>query len=109
MTPSGIEPATFRFVAQHFNHCATVVPTTRCSVFFIYFKKKVYVLLRLNQALGFLNFEPVITSVNRKIGTCSLIGILAKPPSGPMIHQQPYKRSEQFMPSLQEGKFICFS
>jgi hypothetical protein len=23
MTPSGIEPATFRFVAQHFNHCVT--------------------------------------------------------------------------------------
>jgi len=27
MTPAGIEPATFRFVAQHFNHCATAVPT----------------------------------------------------------------------------------
>ena len=24
--PSGIEPATFRFVAQHLNHCATAVP-----------------------------------------------------------------------------------
>ena len=26
MTPSGIEPATFRFVAQHLNHSATAVP-----------------------------------------------------------------------------------
>jgi len=26
MTPSVIEPATFRFVAQRLNHCATVVP-----------------------------------------------------------------------------------
>ena len=26
MTPSVIEPATFRFVAQHLNHCATAVP-----------------------------------------------------------------------------------
>jgi len=27
MIPSGIEPVTFRFVAQRLNHCATVVPT----------------------------------------------------------------------------------
>jgi len=26
MTPPGIEPATFRFVAQH--HCGTAVPTS---------------------------------------------------------------------------------
>ena len=26
MTPSEIEPATFRFVGQHLNHCATAVP-----------------------------------------------------------------------------------
>jgi len=26
MTPAGIEPPTFRFVAQHLNHCATAVP-----------------------------------------------------------------------------------
>jgi hypothetical protein len=26
MTPSAIEPATFRFVAQYLNHCATAVP-----------------------------------------------------------------------------------
>ena len=26
VTPPGIEPATFRFVAQNLNHCATAVP-----------------------------------------------------------------------------------
>jgi len=26
MTPSGIEPTTFRFVTQRLNHCATAVP-----------------------------------------------------------------------------------
>jgi len=26
LTPAGIEPATFRFVAQNVNHCATAVP-----------------------------------------------------------------------------------
>ena len=29
MTSSGIEPATFRSVAQHLNHCATAVPCCR--------------------------------------------------------------------------------
>ena len=28
MTSAGIEPATFQFVAQHLNHCATAVPHT---------------------------------------------------------------------------------
>ena len=28
MTSAGIEPATFRFVAQHLNRCATAVPTS---------------------------------------------------------------------------------
>ena len=32
MTPSGIEPATFRFVAQHLNHCATAVPSSSCTL-----------------------------------------------------------------------------
>ena len=26
VTPAGIEPGTFRFVAQHLNHCATAAP-----------------------------------------------------------------------------------
>ena len=26
LIPAGIEPAAFRFVAQHLNHCATAVP-----------------------------------------------------------------------------------
>ena len=26
LTPAGIEPATFRLVAQYLNHCATAVP-----------------------------------------------------------------------------------
>jgi len=32
MTPSGIEQATFRFVAQHLNHCATAVAGIRVVV-----------------------------------------------------------------------------
>jgi hypothetical protein len=33
ITPSGIEPTTFRFVAQYLNHCATAVPICQGVVF----------------------------------------------------------------------------
>ena len=36
LIPAGIEPATFRFVAQHLNHCATAVPTA-CWIIPVYF------------------------------------------------------------------------
>jgi len=32
LTPAGNEPATFRFVAQHLNHCATTVPPFWSSI-----------------------------------------------------------------------------
>jgi len=38
MTLAGIEPATFRFVAQHLNHCATADQIKEHSIIEIYFK-----------------------------------------------------------------------
>jgi hypothetical protein len=35
MTPAGIEPETFRFVAQHLNHCATAVPPKDCMEIYL--------------------------------------------------------------------------
>jgi len=32
MTPAGIEPAAFQFVAQHLNQCATTVPLNNNSI-----------------------------------------------------------------------------
>jgi len=32
MTPAGIEPATFQFVAQYLNHCATAIPRAQSDV-----------------------------------------------------------------------------
>jgi hypothetical protein len=32
MTPTGIEPATFRFVAQYLNRCATISSSIECKV-----------------------------------------------------------------------------
>ena len=37
LTPAGIEPATFRFVAQHLNHCATAVPYYYCNYYYYYY------------------------------------------------------------------------
>jgi len=31
LTPAVVEPATFRFIAQQLNHCATAVPEKACS------------------------------------------------------------------------------
>jgi len=39
MTPSGIEPATFRFVAQHLSHCVTAVPAARSTNIEFYSQK----------------------------------------------------------------------
>jgi hypothetical protein len=50
MTPSGIEPATFWFVAQYFHNCATVVPT-----FYLYY----YILL--NSIHLFFNIITLLT------------------------------------------------
>jgi len=36
LTPSGIKPATFRFVAQHLNHCAAAVPMLNIFRMFIH-------------------------------------------------------------------------
>jgi len=36
LTPPGIEPATFRFVAQYLNHCATAVPRENQNTHFIF-------------------------------------------------------------------------
>ena len=38
MTPVGTEPATFRNVAQHLNHCATAVPTLMSSHLICWFR-----------------------------------------------------------------------
>ena len=42
MTPCGIEPATFRYVAQHLNHCATVVPIYIYIYIYIYIHTLIY-------------------------------------------------------------------
>ena len=45
MRPSGIEPATFRFVAQHLNHCATVVPMYLHNTVCYFVKYEVHIVM----------------------------------------------------------------
>jgi len=55
MTPAGIEPATFRFVAQHLNHCATAVPKVDTG-------NKLMAIQQLQNTGHFILF-PVITNI----------------------------------------------
>jgi len=66
MTPAGIEPATFRFVAQHLNHCAAAVPNT--AILFLGNLNKIRILttcLSLNGA--FSSNLPVIPCYSIKV------------------------------------------
>jgi hypothetical protein len=50
LTPAGIEPATFRIVAQHLNHCVTAVPITQV------YGKTILNLIYSKMTQGNLNF-----------------------------------------------------
>ena len=63
MTPAGIEPATFRFVAQHLNHCATAVIVARILRRMI--KKKI------KDVMGEIHF-----GFRRENGTGDAVGLL---------------------------------
>ena len=55
LTPAGIEPATYRFVAQHLNHCATAVPIYTCVYIYIQIREELNeysgILVRFNREL----------------------------------------------------------
>ena len=78
MTPSGIEPATFRFVAQHLNHCATAVPKSIPSY---YCKDKSDLVSDLK-----VIYTHIIEFMMHFISVCRLLNI-RKPTSGPGQHR----------------------
>jgi len=55
MTPPGIQPATFRFVAQHLKHCATAVPVTEQVIIRLITDTNSEVNRRRNQTSGWDN------------------------------------------------------
>ena len=68
LTPAGIEPTTFRFVAQHLNHCATAVPTTK-----VVKEKKLCVAQEVTQtlcAMQLLSHRVLFNVSNIKLSTC---------------------------------------
>ena len=89
MTPSGIEPATFRFVAQHLNHCTTVELTGIINkpsllhlvgcLYYLYFI--IYFILRLAKQSQFIPLHNVVYLISlpflvRKIFTFYINGVL---------------------------------
>ena len=74
MTPSGSEPATFRFVAQRLNHCATAVPTHIHSAVQIF---RTDFNLKLEDTLGrHLYFFFKISSIGIYAGYCAIVQFL---------------------------------
>jgi len=83
MTPAGIEQATFRFVAQHLNHCATAV----------FHKGKRYYLKEIHPLLleALKRTKPNVTSVENNlrcntqlhiqfsafVGSCTILSLLS--------------------------------
>jgi len=53
LTPAGIEPATFQFVAQHLNHCTTAIPSNKMyyqEIEHIYYGKiNIFFIIDLNR------------------------------------------------------------
>ena len=72
MTPSGIEPATFRFVAQHLNHCATAVPNEKAVYFRIVLLVCLSVLLLLIGTLAKQFLKPSISLAHACHSVCPL-------------------------------------
>ena len=66
MTPSGIEPATFRFVEQHLEHCATAVPI----IYNIYYTGITYKLHELPSRLSIYIKDMFGSNVYQSEGGC---------------------------------------
>ena len=65
MTPSGIEPPIFRFVAQHLNHCATAVPYDNDINIIILCKSLIYISRYLKHTACLLQQEDITIKIVR--------------------------------------------
>ena len=52
LTPAGIEPVTFRFVAQHLNHCATAVTPLRLNTEYEFLDSRQRAVLQFGSLAG---------------------------------------------------------
>ena len=68
LVPAGIEPATYRFVAQHLNHFATAVHVSQCTILFFQIFSA-YFLFSLYTA-GFCSFGDVHRLFPRHVTRC---------------------------------------
>ena len=67
LTPSGIEPATFRHVAQHFNHCATAVPSIYIYIYiYIYVCVCVFVCVRKNKLNDLYSSPNIVRAIKSR-------------------------------------------
>ena len=117
MTPAGIEPATFRFVARHLNHCATAFPLSVQYVISLLFASLYY--FQITRLKFFFEF---FVSFNLALYFCVFVLILLMccpcpifvqvyrplPPGGNQIAANKYRTViTRSCPKTRHHHFLC--
>jgi len=79
VTPAGIEPATFRFVAQHLNHCAIAVPCPYWTLFYLCLSQVCHILCGDNDICTLWGFYGAMYGSSLRTLRDNISGLSSRP------------------------------